>query len=88
MQPGDFENARLLAQADAFATDEHIREEASRWREASPAQRLAETWRLAGLFPWFRSMWSEELRERAAEPDPLPRETLALLERMKMHGRE
>lgn len=81
------ENARLLAQAELFAGDEHLLAEAARWRDASPEERLAETWRLCAMVPWFRSLWSDEVRERAARPEPLPADTVALLERMVARGR-
>ena len=87
MSSDDRENARLLAQAEAFASDEHIEAEVARWRDASPEERLAETWRLCAMVPGFRAMWPEELRQRAARAEPLPPDTVALLERMKAQGR-
>jgi hypothetical protein len=77
------ENRRLLAQAEAFASDELIVSEAARWRDASPQERLVETWRLSTMVPWFRSLWSPELRARADQPEPLPADAMALLARMK-----
>jgi len=81
------ENARLLAQAEMFGSDDQLLTEAARWRHASPEERLAETWRLCALFPWFRALWSDEVRARVARPEPLPADTVTLLERMVAAGR-
>jgi len=81
------ENARLLAQAEMFAGDDQLLAEAARWRAVSPEGRLAETWRLCAMVPWFQALWSEEVRLRAARPEPLPADTVALLERMVAAGR-
>jgi len=81
------QNARLLAQAEMFASDEHVLAEAARWRDASPEERLAETWRLCAMVPWFQALWSDEVRARAQRPEPLPADTLALLENMVERGR-
>jgi len=81
------ENARLLAQVEMFASDPHLLAEAARWRDASPEERLAETWRLCNLVPWFQALWNDDIRERAARADPLPADTVALLERMMAQGR-
>jgi hypothetical protein len=80
------QNRRLAAQVDAFSGDDHIRAEAAPWRDATPEERLAATWKLCQLVPWFRSLWPEDVRRRADEPEPLPPSTLALLERLKQSG--
>jgi hypothetical protein len=80
------ENLRLQEQVRAFSGDEHVHREAECWREATPEERVAETWRLCALLPWFRSLWPDDVRRRADVPEPLPRETLALLERLKQEG--
>lgn len=86
MNPDDRENARLLAQAEVFASDDHIRAEAARWRDVSPEERLAETWRLCAMVPWFQALWPDDLRARPLQPEALPDDTIALLERMKANG--
>jgi len=70
-----------------FASEEHVLAEAARWRDATPEERLAETWRLCAMVPWFRALWSDDVRARAERPDPLPPDTVALLERMVAQGR-
>ena len=80
------ENLRLAEQVRVFSGDEHIRREAAPWRDATPAERVAETWRLCALVPWFRSLWPEDVRARADAPDPLPANTLAILERLKQRS--
>jgi hypothetical protein len=81
------ENERLAAQVRALSGDEHIRREAAPWCDATPAERIAATWRLCALVPWFRSLWPEDVRQRAEQSDPLPAHTLALLKRLKQAGR-
>jgi hypothetical protein len=81
----DRENQRLLAQASRFADGESGRVEAERWQGRTPEERLAETWRLCGMVPWYRKHWPPEVRKRAHRAAPPP-EVIALLERMRRHG--
>ena len=80
------ENLRLAEQVRALSGDEHLRHEAAPWRDATPAKRVAETWCLCALVPWFRSLWPADVRARADAPEPLPASTLAILERLKQIG--
>jgi len=80
------ENLRLAEQVRALSGDEHTRREAAPWRDATPEERVAETWRLCALVPWFRSLWPEDVRARADAAEPLPANTLAILERFKQAG--
>jgi hypothetical protein len=80
------ENSRLAEQVRALSGDEQLRREAAPWRDATPAERLAETWRLCALVPWFRSLWPENVRARADAPEALPASTVAILERLKRTG--
>ena len=80
------ENLRLAEQVRAFSGAEHLQIEAAPWRDATPEERIAETWRLCSMVPWFRSLWSEEVRARAEAPEPLPASTMAILERLKHPG--
>lgn len=80
------ENLRLAEQVRLLSGDDHLRREAEPWRDATPEERLAETWRLCALVPWFRSLWPEDVRARADAPVPLPASTVAILERLKRAG--
>jgi len=80
------ENQRLAEQVRMLSGDAHLRREAEPWRDATPEERLAETWRLCALVPWFRSLWPEDVRARADAPKPLPASTMAILERLKKSG--
>jgi len=80
------ENLRLAEQVRTLSGDAQLLRETAPWRDANPEERVAETWRLAALVPWFRSLWPEEVRLRADAPEPLPADTLAVLERLKRSG--
>ena len=80
------ENLRLAEQVRASSGDVHLRREAEPWRDATPEERVAETWRLCALVPWFRSLWPEDVRARADAPESLPDSTIAILERLKKSG--
>ena len=82
------ENRRLAEQVRAFSGDEQLRREAAVWRDATPEERIAETWRLCALVPWFRSLWPEDVQRRADAAPGLPEDTSAILERMKRAGVE
>lgn len=77
------ENLRLAEQVRGLSGDDHLYREAATWQDATPEERVAETWRLCALVPWFRSLWPEDVRARADAPEPLPANTLAILERLK-----
>ena len=80
------ENLRLAEQIRMLSGFDHIRREAKPWRDATPAECVAETWRLCALVPWFRSPWPEDVRARADEPESLPAGTVAILEWLKQTG--
>ena len=80
------ENLRLAEQVRVLSGDDHLRREAEPWRAATPEERVAETWRLCALVPWFRSLWPEDVRARADAPESLPASTMAILERLKLSG--
>jgi hypothetical protein len=80
------ENLRLAEQVRELSGDDHVRREAAPWRDATPEERVAETWRLCALVPWFRSLWPEDVRARADAPESLPASTMAILERLKQSG--
>lgn len=58
------ENLRLAEQVRVLSGDDHMRREAAPWQNATPEERVAETWRLCALIPWFRSLWPEDVRAR------------------------
>jgi len=76
-----------MAQVAAFSSDDHLRVEAARWRDVAPSERVAETWRLCGILPWLSALWSPEVRARAGRPEPLARDAVEILERMKAGSR-
>jgi hypothetical protein len=80
------ENVRLAEQVRAMSGDEQLLRETAPWRDATPEERLAETWRLCSLLPWLESLWPEDVRARAEQPDPLPASALAILENLKRAG--
>ena len=82
------ENLRLAEQIRALSGDNHIRREAAPWRNATPEERVAETWRLCALIPWFRSLWPEDVRARADAHEPFVESTMAILEQLKRAGEE
>lgn len=82
------ENLRLAEQVRLLSGNNHLRREAAPWRDATPEERLAETWRLCALVPWFRSLWPEDVRARADAAESLPASTMAILERLKRAGEE
>ncbi len=76
------ENDRLAEQVRAFSSCEHRRREAALWRDATPEERIAETWRLCDMVPWLRSLWPDNVQRRADEAEAMPAETLALLAKL------
>ena len=80
------ENLRLTEQVRALSGDQQLVREAAPWRDATPEERLAETWRLCSLVPWLQSLWPEDVRVRAEQPEPLPASALAILENLKRAG--
>ena len=82
------ENLRLAEQVRVLSGDDHVRREAAPWRSATPEERVAETWRLCALVPWFRSLWPEDVRARADAHEQIPENTMAILEQLKRAGEE
>ncbi len=79
-------NLRLAEQVRAMSGDEQLLRETAPWRDATPEERLAETWRLCSLVPWLESLWPEDVRARAEQPEPLPESAMAILESLKRAG--
>jgi hypothetical protein len=80
------ENLRLTEQVRALSGDQQLARETAPWRDATPEERLAETWRLCSLLPWLQSLWPEDVRARAEQPEPIPASALAILENLKRAG--
>lgn len=76
------ENAILAAQREYFASDAHIIDRASDYRGMTPEECLAEVIELCRDAEYFLAMKTPEQIERLLEPEPLPPDTIALLERL------
>ncbi len=72
--------AVLDAQRAWFASDEHIKERAAIWRDATPEECLEAVAELCTEAAMFLSRLSDSELERALAPDPLPPDTARLLE--------
>ena len=75
--------AQIEAQRAYFASDEHIRERAAVWRDATPAERLAAVADQCREAEYFLDLKTPEERERALAPAPIPADTLAILEALQ-----
>jgi hypothetical protein len=72
--------AVLEAQRAWFGSDEHIKERAKLWRDATPEECFEATAELCAEAALFLSRLSDVELERALAPDPIPPDTLQLLE--------
>ena len=72
--------AVLEAQRAWFSSDEHIKERAKLWRDATPEECFEATAELCTEAAFFLSRLSEDELERALAPDPIPPDTIELLE--------
>ena len=72
--------AQIEAQRAYFASDELIKERAAIWRDATPEQCLAATQGLCDDAEIFLQMKSPDELSRALEPEPIPADTIAILE--------
>ena len=79
--------AVLEAQRAWFASDEHIKERAAIWRDATPEECFQAVAELCTEAAFFLSRLSESELDRALTPDPLPPDTIQLLEAICRHGR-
>lgn len=60
--------------------DELMWREIERWRDSTPEERLAECARLCEHMAFFLSVLPPDVCERVIEREPLPEDTIALLE--------
>jgi hypothetical protein len=72
----------LEAQRAYFASDEMLRERAELWREASPAECFRATAEECETAIRMIDRLEPSLAERALAPEPLPGDTMALLEQL------
>jgi hypothetical protein len=79
--------AVLEAQRAWFSSDEHIKERAKLWRDATPEECLQATAELCAEAAFLLSRLSEEQLERALRPEPIPSDTLELLEAIHRSSR-
>ena len=77
------ENAILAAQRAYFASDDHIIDRASDYRDMTPEECLAEVSELCRGAAEFMEMKSEEELARIFDSDPLPPDTIACLEHIR-----
>ena len=74
---------QLEAQRAWFASDDHLRERASIWRDATPEDRLAAVIEQCREAEYFLSLKTAEELERVLAPEPLPADTIAILEALQ-----
>lgn len=75
-------NAKLEAQRAHFASDEVLFERAELWRDATPAECLRATAEECEAAVRMIDRLEPELAARALAPEPLPADTVALLEQL------
>jgi hypothetical protein len=74
--------AMLERQREHFASDERIKERAAVWRDATPQECLAALAESCAEAEHFLALYNAEDLEQTLEPEPLPRDTVDLLERL------
>jgi hypothetical protein len=75
--------AMLERQVAYFRDDDRIREEVELWRDASPEERLEEMAAMCRFATHFLQQHDPETQERASMREPLPADTIAILEAIK-----
>jgi hypothetical protein len=75
--------AQIEAQRAYFASDEHIKERAAMWRDATPEECLQAVIDCCREADWFLSLKTPEELQRVLEPEPIPPDTLAILENLQ-----
>jgi hypothetical protein len=79
--------AKIEAQRAYFASDDHIRERAAIWRDASPEACLETVSGLCDDAAYFLSLKDPETLARVLEPPPIPDDTIAILEALQLRSR-
>ncbi|MBL0216128.1 MAG: hypothetical protein IPQ07_19875 [Myxococcales bacterium] len=75
--------AKLEAQRAYFASDELIKDRAAIWRDTSPEECLVAVIDSCNEAAHFLSLKSAEELERVLAPEPLPPDTIAILEALQ-----
>ena len=73
------ELAMLEAQVAHFASADHVRREVEVWRDASPAERLAEVAEMCAIAERYLDAVPAERLERVVTREPLPEDSLEVL---------
>ncbi|HEY5924049.1 MAG TPA: hypothetical protein VIV11_20355 [Kofleriaceae bacterium] len=76
-------NAKLEAQRAYFASDELLLERAALWRDATPEECLRATAEECEVAAQMLDQLEPEVAERALAAEPLPEDTVALLEQLR-----
>ncbi len=79
--------ALIDAQRAYFASDERIRERAAAWADASPQECLESVREECEAAMQLIAMKPDAEQERALAPEPIPPQTIALLERLQRRPR-
>jgi hypothetical protein len=74
--------AMLERQREHFSSVEMLEERAALWRDATPQECLAALAESCAEAAAFLSRYPPDLLEKALEPEPLPPDTVELLERL------
>jgi len=74
---------RLAAQRSYFASDALLVERAAIWRDQSPEACLAATAEECATAAWMLERLEPDVRERAIAEQPLPADTVELLQRLR-----
>lgn len=75
--------AQLEAQRAYFASDDRIRERAAVWRDATPEQCLVAVIEQCREAEYFLSLKAPDELARVLAPEPLPADTIAILESLQ-----
>ncbi len=79
-------NATLERQRAYFASDDHIRDRAAVWRDASPEECLEATREECESVLQLLAMKSPAEQQLALASEPIPADTLAILEQLQRVG--
>ncbi len=75
--------AKLEAQRAYFASDELIKDRAAIWRDVSPEECLVAVIESCNEAAYFLSLKSDDELERVLATEPLPPDTIAILEALQ-----
>ena len=78
---------QIEAQRAHFASDDHIRERAATWRDATPEECLVAVIDQCREAEYFLSLKTSEELERVLASPPIPPDTLAILARLQHTAR-